>query len=320
MREQLEALHHRHLHTLIEDEVTAFAARLRDVHRRVGIAEQRFGARVPTRRVRHGESDARADEQLLAVDLERLVERPQHALGEFCRLAERLDIFDEQREFIAAEPRDGIRFAQACFDALGDLRQQLVAGRMPERVVDALEVIEVHKQHAEATARARPAQQRVLEAVGKPRAIGELGQRVVQRLVAQLFFERLALGDVADVQHEAADRGIIALVRPHELQVAPAAVRVADAALALHRLAALRHDVVQRGDEARLVVAVHAVDQLQADDRVWIEAEDSGDRRALVADGRVRLDHGDQVGAVLHERAEPLLALRSSSRDCCSSW
>ena len=48
-------------------------------------------------------------------------------------------------------------------------------------------------------------QQRVLDAVGEQRAVGELGDRIVERLVGELLLERLPLADVAAVEHDAAD-------------------------------------------------------------------------------------------------------------------
>ena len=62
--------------------------------------------------------------------------------------------------------------------------QQLVAGVVAERVVDLLEAVEVHDQHghAAAVAAARP-RGRVLDAVAEQRAVGQAGERVVQRLV-----------------------------------------------------------------------------------------------------------------------------------------
>jgi hypothetical protein len=45
----------------------------------------------------------------------------------------------DQRELVAAEAGDGVGVADACLEAPGAQLDQPVAGRVPERVVDALE-------------------------------------------------------------------------------------------------------------------------------------------------------------------------------------
>ena len=64
-------------------------------------------------------------------------------------------------------------------------RQQLVADRMAERVVDDLEAVEVEEQHAPALpSPARAARARCCEPVVEQRAVGQAGQRVVGRVYA----------------------------------------------------------------------------------------------------------------------------------------
>ena len=64
---------------------------------------------------------------------------------------------------------------------------------MAEAVVDRLEVVEVDEQDGQPAAAPRcGSDERVLEAVDEQRPVGEPGQRVVERLVAELVLERLA--------------------------------------------------------------------------------------------------------------------------------
>ena len=89
---------------------------------------------------------------------------------------------EQDRELVAAEPGERVAAAQDGLQAARDLDQQLVAVVVPERVVDLLEAIEVDQQH-----RAEPvAAQGALGAAMQERAVGQVGERVVQRLVAQL--------------------------------------------------------------------------------------------------------------------------------------
>ena len=64
---------------------------------------------------------------------------------------------------------------------------------MSERVVDRLEVVEVHEQHRDGVGFTRQPLQRVLDPVPEQRTVGEPGDRVVEGLMGELFLERLAL-------------------------------------------------------------------------------------------------------------------------------
>ena len=66
----------------------------------------------------------------------------------------------------------------------GDRLQQLVAGLVAERVVDLLEAVEVDEERGGLGAAAPGAGEHLLDAVEDQRAVGQPGQRIVQRLVA----------------------------------------------------------------------------------------------------------------------------------------
>ena len=72
-------------------------------------------------------------------------ERLEDALGDDHRTA-RLAVRDEDAELVAAEPDSQVGRPQALGQALADGAQQLVAGGVAERVVDGLEVVQVHEQ------------------------------------------------------------------------------------------------------------------------------------------------------------------------------
>ena len=80
-----------------------------------------------------------------------------------------------------------------------------VAGLMPERVVDVLEVVDVEEQHADPRVRAPGAVERHPETVEEQGPVGEAGQRVVERHVGEADLEALALDRVA--QRSADERG-----------------------------------------------------------------------------------------------------------------
>ena len=75
------------------------------------------------------------------------------------------------------------------------------------------------------------AHDRVLDAVGEQRAVGEARDRVVERLVRELVLERLALADVAAVEDDAADVLVLQQVRVLNLELEPGAVAMPERAL-----------------------------------------------------------------------------------------
>ena len=116
-------------------------------------------------------------------------ERVEQALGDVRAASSAGDVLEQDRELVAAEPRERCpRRAARLGRRSRDRAQQLVAGRVAEAVVDRLEVVEVDEQHRELVARgAAVARERLLEAVLEQRPVGEPGQRVVERLVLQLW-------------------------------------------------------------------------------------------------------------------------------------
>ena len=74
---------------------------------------------------------------------------------------------------------------------------------MAEAVVDRLEVVEIEEQQREwrlaATMRAR---QRVLRAIAQQRAVGQSGERIMERLMGELRLQRGPFADVARVEHD----------------------------------------------------------------------------------------------------------------------
>ena len=101
-----------------------------------------------------------------------------------------------------------------------------------ERVVDVLEVVEVDQQHRGHRPAAPAAGQRVADAVGEQGAVGEPGQRVVERLVAELRLEVGPLGDVVRVDDQPADGRIVEQVVRGPVEGEPSAVAMEEPGLA----------------------------------------------------------------------------------------
>ena len=93
-----------------------------------------------------------------------------------------------------------------------------VASIVTERVVDNLEVVEVQEQHGERLAVLAPPPERVLDAIAEQRPVREVGNRIVEGLIGELLLELLALGDVAQVDDDPADCGVVnRLVNRHSV-------------------------------------------------------------------------------------------------------
>ena len=78
---------------------------------------------------------------------------------------------------------------------------------MAERVVDGLEVVEVDEEECGRRLPAPPPGQAVVDPVGEQQSVGEAGERVVERLVARLGLEVLALGHVVEHEEDLAAAG-----------------------------------------------------------------------------------------------------------------
>jgi hypothetical protein len=91
----------------------------------------------------------------------------------------------EHGELVAAEAGEEVAAAQHLAQAMGDLDQEPVALLMAEGVVDLLDAIEVDQQQRRERAHAPGARERALPLPMQGRAVRQVGEPVVGRLVAQ---------------------------------------------------------------------------------------------------------------------------------------
>ena len=185
---------------LVERE--AAAALLGRVHRDVGALDQHLDV-VAVVGVA-GDADRAAHLERQPVDHERLAQRALEHLGDGQRVLGAHDLGQQDAELVAAEAGDGVGGAQRGLEPLGDLLEEHVAVVVAERVVDLLEVIEVHDHHGQAAVAALGGAQRLLDAVAEQHAVGQAGERVVQRLV--LLGDRLAAAAVDGQQRQEQQR------------------------------------------------------------------------------------------------------------------
>jgi hypothetical protein len=130
----------------LEDLVAVLPGLLRHVHGHVRVAEQLIGSAPRVGElVGHSDADARADEDLLALEVERSLERREDPHGDVGRAKSLTAVLEEDRELVASEPCRRVRSPQGVLHPFAHFRQHEVSGLMSEGVVDRLEVVQVHQ-------------------------------------------------------------------------------------------------------------------------------------------------------------------------------
>ncbi len=193
VRDQLEPADEVLVHSRRVDDVLRLPAGLRAVHRDVGAPQQLLGVATDC------DADARRDEHLASVDVERRLQRGGDPLGRVECGRGGVCPLDEDRELVAAHPRDRVRRRERCAQTHAHRPEQGVPGDVAEAVVDRLEVVEVEEENSGV---ARTHDERVLDAIREERPVGEPGQRVVEGLVAKLLLGLRARRDVEEVSLE----------------------------------------------------------------------------------------------------------------------
>ena len=210
---QVEAVDGLLPHVDLEDLVALAALGLGPVHGGVGVADEGLG--VAGAGLADGDADRDPEVQVLLAEAERGGHGLLDPLGQAHRRLGSVDVLAQDDELVAAEPAHGVARSQLVLQPVGHVHQQAVAGRVPEGVVDDLEVVEVAEQDADAPPAAPAAGQGEVEAVEQQGAVGQPGERVVGRLVLEPALERLALGDVAEHSRRELEPAVAVAVGEH---------------------------------------------------------------------------------------------------------
>ncbi len=180
------------------------AGRLGLVKRGVGVLEQVRGIG----RVGRIEADADAGraEDLGAGELGGHAQGRAHALGHriggragAAAVAAELDVGEQDRELVAAQPRHGAGLGDRLAQPPRDLLHERVAGLVAEAVVHDLEVVEVDEQHGDAVVADLGARHRALQVLLEHGPVRQAGERVVQGDVGELLLGVAVGGHVEQV-------------------------------------------------------------------------------------------------------------------------
>ena len=169
-------------HPPVEARERALAVTLGLVHRQIGIAENLLRGDAACQPI--GDPHAGAHAHVPAGDPEGTIERVDQALGDALSIV-RIDTADENGELVATEPGGKVDRADRGRDPTGDRDQELVAGLVPEHVVDDLEVVEVEEQDGNRRVLIGLGQ-RLADLLREQRPVGQTRERVVVGAMAQL--------------------------------------------------------------------------------------------------------------------------------------
>ena len=115
-----------------------------------------------------------------------------------------VEVFGQDREFIAAQARHDVGRAHVASNAARNLHQEFVACSVPQAVVDQLEAVEIEKHQTEMSLRIDPdAVQRLNQVLMKTAAVRQARQGVVERDVVQVGLGLPARSDVLHLQDQA---------------------------------------------------------------------------------------------------------------------
>ena len=142
---------------------------------------------------------------LSSFSAERLAQGRGHLLGRLHGIGDALDPRQQDRELVAAQPRDGVAAGQGAAQPLRDRLEQQVAVGVAKRVVDLLEAVEVDHDDAEAGVGAAAAH-RLLGAHREEGPVGQAGEGVVQGLMVVQRGLPAAEVDRTDRQHQQQDQ------------------------------------------------------------------------------------------------------------------
>ena len=146
------------------------------VQREIGVADQGIGAGAA--RIADRNADRGTDRHLVTLDRVGARHLLDQGFGERFEQAGLDRSGQNGLEFVAAEAPDLAVDTHHRFQPLGDLAEEGIADRMPQRVIDVFEPIEIDQEQGTALLPARSVAQCLLERLAHHRTIGQPGQRI----------------------------------------------------------------------------------------------------------------------------------------------
>ena len=132
------------VHILFEKTIDASAIGFGAVESQIGVAQQMIGISLVFRV--ESDADATADNDLVTLKVEGLGKGVNNPLRQASCAIRLTELALNDREFVAAQPRQGITCANETLEPSGHLPEKLVAEFMSEGIVDIFEVVEIEQQ------------------------------------------------------------------------------------------------------------------------------------------------------------------------------
>ncbi len=149
---------------------------LGSIHCGIGILEQHFQIQAIVRI--NADAQRWRDREFMARDFEGAPEDLNQPMGHFGRRS-RMKSGHGKNEFITAQPRQGINAPHDAIQSPRHLAQQLVADTVTQRIVDALEMIQVEKNDGNFSLLALGSRQHLHKTFAQQAPIRQSGQHIV---------------------------------------------------------------------------------------------------------------------------------------------
>src|ERR671910_2959902 len=148
----------------------------------------------------------------------------------------------------------------------------------------------------------------MFQAIHEQRAVRQPGKQIVERLITELLYQGFAFGDVPGVDHHTPHSRVVEQVVYDMLKIAPRAILVGHSELQGRVKPRSFQDLGERVQRLLPVVRMDRAECVGPYLLFRLKARHPLDCRAYVADGAVGVEDRDDIGAVLYQRAEALLA------------
>lgn len=192
---------HLHVHRLLEEAHGAAPVALGAIEGKIRVPDEIVGRDAVGGA--HGDADRGADDDLVTVDVVGFAQQRDDAVGEDGGIGRAGDGDLDDGELVAPHAGNRVGLAHEGAQPRGHHAEQTVAGGVAEHVVDALEVVEI--EHVQGHHFAAPdTGERLLQALVEEHAVGQPGERVMQRHVHDPGLRLALLGDVAVRRHDSA--------------------------------------------------------------------------------------------------------------------
>jgi hypothetical protein len=159
--------------------------------------------RILGRELADADADARGQMQVVTLVDKWSREFGQQPFGDKGTLLARS--FAQDGELVSPEAREGVVLAHCRLHPLSSRQEQSVTDAVSQAVIDQFEAVEVHEEHRDGVAVAVQAGERVAEPVEEERPVRQARQRIVERLVCELFLDASPSRDVVHLGDEVPD-------------------------------------------------------------------------------------------------------------------